>query len=74
MHIYPVFAVSNRNFSAVTDNAGQYSDDMLVCDAILPVAAIITADNVVIFSDFQYPMKNILTAVTLEKYPILGYI
>ena len=73
MHIYPVFEVSYRNFSAVTDNAGQYSDDMPVCDAVFSAAAIITADNVVIFSDFKNTMQNILTAVTFIQRHIIPF-
>ena len=59
------------NLLAVTDNSSQHTDDMTVGDAVFFAIAVISADHIVILTDFQHPMKHILSAVTLIQRNIV---
>ena len=61
-------------FYIVSDHHRQHPYDMSVGNAVFFAIAVISADHIIIRTYFQNAVKHILTAVTLEKYPILGYI
>ena len=73
MNIYTVTKIGNGNFSAVSDNSCQQADNMSVCDSRFLMTSVVTANNVIIFPDFQNPMQDILTAVTLIKRYIVFF-
>ena len=74
MHIQPIPPVGYGDFLAIMDNGSQHTDDMSVGNAVFFGIAVISADHIIIRTYFQNAVKHILTAVTLEKYPILGCI
>ena len=48
------------NLFPVADNRCQHADDMLVCDSIFLAPPIIAANDIVILTDFQNTVQDIL--------------
>ena len=71
MHIGFVSPIGYGDFFTVTDNSSQHTDDVTVGNAVFFVVAVISADHIIVGADFQYPMKHILSAVTLIQRNII---
>ena len=60
------------NRLAVSDNACENTDDLIVGNAVLAVNAMIAADHIIFFSHLEYTVKNVLTVRTLiKRYVVL---
>ena len=73
MHIQPIPPVGYGDFLAIMDNGSQHTDDMSVGNAVFFGIAVISANHIVFLTDFQHPMKHILSAVTLIQRNIVFF-
>lgn len=65
MNINAVFPVADGYFLSIADDTRKHADDMTVGYAVLPLPAVVAADNIVVLPHLQYPVQYILSAVTL---------
>ncbi len=71
MDIQLVLPVIDGDFPSIADNCCKDADDMPVTDTILLDPTVITADNIIVFADFEYTVQDILPAVPLIQRNII---
>ena len=65
MYISAIFPIIYGYFLSVTDDSREHADNVPVGYAVLPLPAVVAADNIVVPAHFQYAVQHILSAVTL---------
>ena len=71
MHIDPIPPIGYGDLFTVTHHRRQHTDDMTVSNAVFFGISVISAYHIIIRTDFQHPMKHILSAVTLIQRNIV---
>lgn len=70
MRIQPVTTCVCREFFSVPNHRRKHTDDVSVRNIRFPLPAVITAENIIVFSNPQNTVEDILSAVALVE----GYI
>jgi len=73
MVIKLVPAVIHSDSLAVTDNTGENTDYMLVRHAALKGYAVVAANNVILFPDLYYSVKDIFSAWSFIQWAIVFF-
>ena len=75
MHIQPVALIRDRELLPIPDYCRQHADDMPVGNAYLPPPAVVSAEDVIIFTHFQNTVEHMLRKGTpvQDVSQILGH-
>ena len=73
MHIQTIIFVIYGNCLSISYNTCQDTDNMMICNSVLFLPAIVTTYDIIIFVNFYNTVQNVLSRISLVQWDIIFF-